>query len=107
MEQGFRKKYIGGTGFRKKIYWWNRGSVKKYWWNRGSVTNYILVEQGLRSHEVSMQFGLYVKVVCAPIQKHQETRYVEDKSRSGRLKKTTIRLDYVLVQTSFAECPLR
>ena len=60
----------------------------------------ILVEQGFRLDEVSLQYGLYMKVLCALITKHREARSVEDNSRSGPPKTTTTTLDHTLVQTS-------
>ena len=53
--------------------------------------------------EVSRQLGLNVKTVCAIVTKHNDTGSVQDLSRSGRPKKTTVRQDRLLVRASLAD----
>ena len=53
--------------------------------------------------EVSRQLGLNVKTVCAIVTKHNDAGSVQDLSRSGRPKKTTVRQDRLLVRASLAD----
>ena len=53
--------------------------------------------------EVCVQFSLTVKVVCAQIKKHQKAGAVDDKSRISWSKKTTTKLDGILVETSLVD----
>ena len=62
-----------------------------------------MVEQGMSRREVNRQIGLNVKAMCAIVTKHNDTGSVQDLSRSGRPKKTTVRQDRRLVRASLAD----